>query len=259
MIIACLAVRLKSKRLPRKALIKIKEKPIFQHVVERVKKSKNIDKIIVCTSTNTQDDELYEVCLSENIECFRGDENDVMKRFIDAVKKYNPKHIVRMTGDNPCISYEFIDIAVKSHIENDSMYTTTEDLPRGMRSEVINFNFLQDLHQKLVMPEMTEYMTWYLDRPDMWKVTKVQLESDYCRNHYRFTCDTESDLKLINEIYENLYTNQPPSSINIIKFIDDNNHLTQHNSEIKQKSYSDLKSKIEIRTKEEVLNDRKKG
>ena len=178
MIIACLQVRLKSKRFPKKAMVDIKDKPLFLHVVERLKNAKKIDKLIVCTSTNKEDLPIIEVCKGKNIEYFAGDENDVVKRYIDAVSKYKPDHIVRSTGDNPCISFEFIDLAIKEHLKKNSKYTTTDDLPQGMRSEIIDFNFLRNLHSKLVDPTMTEYMSWYLDRPNRWKVVKINMHKN---------------------------------------------------------------------------------
>ena len=99
MIIACLQVRLKSKRLPNKALLKIKDKPLFLHVVQRIKCAKKIDKLIVCTSKNKQDLPIIDVCKTNNIEYFAGDEENVIKRFVEAVSKYKPNHILRATGE----------------------------------------------------------------------------------------------------------------------------------------------------------------
>jgi len=252
MIIACLAVRLKSKRLHKKAFIKLKNKELFLHTFERASASKKIDKVIVCTSTNDEDTPIYDLCVSRGIECFRGEEDDVMKRFIDAVEHSNPNQIVRMTGDNPCISYEFIDLAIDAHLKNNAMYTTTEDLPRGMRSEIIDYKFLKNLHAKLSSPGMTEYMTWYLDRPAMWKVLKINVPKQLRRSSYRLTVDTVNDLALIEKLYNKLYKGSIISSFDIVKFLDENKSLLALNSEIKQRSYSELRSKVDIRLIEEL-------
>ncbi len=252
MIIACLQVRLKSKRLPKKAMVNIKNKPLFLHVVERIKNAKKIDKLIVCTSKNEEDFPIIEVCKKENIEYFAGEENNVVKRYIDAASKYNPDHIVRSTGDNPCISFEFIDLAIKEHLSKNSKYTTTDDLPKGMRSEIIDFNFLRNLHTKLVDPEMTEYMTWYLDRPNKWKVVKVNVPQKLKRSHYRLTVDTQTDLKLVNKVYDALYKGVPINSYEIVKFLDDNQDLVMLNSNIKKRLHNDFKDKVDIRTFDEI-------
>ena len=252
MIIACLQVRLKSKRLPNKALLKIKDKPLFLHVVQRIKCAKKIDKLIVCTSKNKQDLPIIDVCKTNNIEYFAGDEENVIKRFVEAVSKYKPNHILRATGENPCISFEFIDIAIKEHLKKKSKYTTTDDLPRGMRSEIINFDLLKNLHRKLIDPAMTEYMTWYLDRPDKWKVLKLKMPKKFQRNNYRLTVDTEFDLKVVKKVYNKLYKGLPIDSLKIISFLDKNKKIVMLNNNIKHRLFKDFKDKVDVRTVDEV-------
>lgn len=252
MIIACLQVRLKSKRLPNKALLKIKNKPLFLHVVQRLNCAKKIDKVIVCTSDNKQDLPIIEVCKINNVEYFAGDENNVLKRFLDAASKYNPSHILRTTGENPCLCFEFIDLAIKEHLSKKSKYTTTDDLPRGMRSEVIDFKFLKDLHSKLVDPTKTEYLTWYLDRPERWKVLKLKMPLEFKRNNYRLTVDTESDLKVVKKVYNHLYKGLPIDSLKIINFMDNNKEVVIINSKIKHRLHDDFKNKVDVRTFDEL-------
>ena len=252
MIIACLQVRLKSKRFPKKAMVNVKNKPLFLHVAERINSSKKVDKLIICTSKNKQDLPIIDVCKKQNIEYFAGEEDDVVKRYIDAVSKYEPDHVVRVTGDNPCVSFEFIDLAIKEHLSKNSKYTTTDDLPRGMRSEIIDFNFLRNLHVKLVDPAMTEYMSWYLDRPDKWKVVKVNMPQKLKRSHYRLTVDKKIDLDVIKKVYDVLYKGTPIDSYKIVKFLDENQDVVMLNSSIKQRLHNDLKDKVDIRTFDEV-------
>ena len=252
MIIACLQVRLKSKRFPKKAMVNVKNKPLFLHVAERINSSKKVDKLIICTSKNKQDLPIIDVCKKQNIEFFAGEEDDVVKRYIDAVSKYEPDHIVRVTGDNPCVSFEFIDLAIKEHLSKNSKYTTTDDLPRGMRSEIIDFNFLRNLHVQLVDPAMTEYMSWYLDRPDKWKVVKVNMPQKLKRSHYRLTVDKKIDLDVIKKVYDVLYKGTPIDSYKIVKFLDENQDVVMLNSSIKQRLHNDLKDKVDIRTFDEV-------
>jgi len=254
MIVACIQVRLNSKRLPKKATLKLKGKEIFMHVVERIQQSKLIEKVIVCTSHNKGDQEIIDICKKNKIEFFAGDEDDVTKRFIDAVKKYDPDHIVRSTGENPCVSYEFIDLAIKKHLSDKSDYTTTDELPRGMRVEIINFDFLKNLHKKLINPK-TEYLTWYLDRPDKWKVNKVSVPKEIKRINYRVTIDTKEDFEVVKKIYDSLYKTKPIDSYKIIKFLDKNTKIASINKDVEQKSHEDFKEKIDIRTFEELKNE----
>lgn len=252
MIIACLQVRLNSKRLPNKAIIELNNKPLFMHVIDRINCAKKIEKLIVCTSTNNQDLPIIDICKKNNIEYFAGDEDNVMKRYIDAVSKYSPDHILRVTGENACVSFEFMDQAINEHVKKNSKYTTTDDLPRGMRSEVIDFVFLRELHEKLVNPKMSEYMTWYLDRPEKWKVVKIPMPENLKRKNYRVTIDTEMDLKVVKKVYDSLYKGTPIKSDKIIDFLDVNQDVVMLNNEIKHRLHDDFRNKVDIRTFEEI-------
>ena len=251
MIVACIQVRLSSKRLPKKATLKLKDKEVFMHVVERIQQSKLVEKVIVCTSKNKIDKKIIDIFKKNKIEFFAGDEDDVAKRFIDAVERYKPDHIVRSTGENPCVSYEFIDLAIKKHLSNKSDYTTTDELPRGMRVEIINFNFFKNLHKKLINPKI-EYLTWYLDRPNKWKVNKISVPKEIQRNNYRVTVDTKEDFNVVKKIYDALYNKKPINTYDIVKFLDNNSKIVSINKHIKQRTYEDFKEKVDIRTFEEL-------
>ena len=68
-----------------------------------------------------------------------------------------------------------------------------------MRVEIINFKFLKDLHKKLINPK-TEYLTWYLDRPNKWNVNKISVPKEMRRNNYRVTIDTKDDFDVVKNL-----------------------------------------------------------
>ena len=80
-----IAVRLKSSRLPSKALRDINGKSLLLRLVERIEKRFSRKQIIICTSVNSGDDEIHTFAIENDIACYRGDELDVMKRFIFVV------------------------------------------------------------------------------------------------------------------------------------------------------------------------------
>ena len=110
-----ITARLKSKRLPKKVLLKVLGKPLIVHMINRIKYAKNIDKIIICTSTNVQDDPLEEIANQEKINCYRGSEDDVLQRLLDAAKKFNLNHFANMTADVPMIDPFLIDEFIESN------------------------------------------------------------------------------------------------------------------------------------------------
>ena len=100
-VIAILQARLSSTRLPGKVLKNIVGKPMLQHQIERTQHANFVDKIIVATSDQTEDDAIELLCDKLNVACFRGGLNDVLDRYYHAANQFNAEHIVRLTGYCP--------------------------------------------------------------------------------------------------------------------------------------------------------------
>jgi len=99
--------RLKSTRLPRKLLIKVKGKPIVSHMIDRLKLAKNVDEIVICTSDNEQDKPLSNIAKENNIKCFFGDPDDVLSRLLGAAEYFNLDYILNITADCPFVDPAF--------------------------------------------------------------------------------------------------------------------------------------------------------
>ena len=99
MVVAIIQARMGSSRLPKKVLIDIEGTPSLKFMIDRVKKSQLIDKIIVATTTDKKDDEIVKFCRENDIFYHRGSENDVLDRYYQSAKKYNASTIVRLTSD----------------------------------------------------------------------------------------------------------------------------------------------------------------
>jgi len=101
--------RLDSTRLPKKHLEKINDMPVIEHLINRLKNSKNFRKIIVCTTNNKSDDMLVDFLKEKKISCFRGDEKDILKRFLDAAKEFGTDIIIDVEGDKLFTEPDFVD------------------------------------------------------------------------------------------------------------------------------------------------------
>ena len=96
--------RLSSTRLPGKALMPLGEKPLLSWVLKSMKMVK-ADKYFVATDKDSYE-QLLPVCKEYGFECFAGDLNDVLKRFVDLLNTINVKTVIRATADNPFLFYE---------------------------------------------------------------------------------------------------------------------------------------------------------
>ncbi len=241
-----IAVRMKSTRLPKKALQVIEGQTLIEHLIDRMKQCKHANHVILCTSIHPDDRILLDIAKKKDIFYFVGNEKNVMKRFLGAAEKVKADIIVRVTGDNPLTSPYFIDSAIKHHLKAGADYTYTTDLPQGTKGEVISVSALKKAHELAEDPNFSEYMTWYFtDNPNFFKIEKILIDEDMKRPSYRLTVDTPEDLELIKKIYGKLYEHGQIIPLKaVIKFLDENPNLLKINANIKSK---DVKDKVNVR------------
>lgn len=219
------AVRLKSSRLERKALADLFGKPLIIRLFERLNEYIPRDNIVLCTSVNSQDRELYSLAVEHGIHVYRGSELDVASRFLEAADIYDADTIVRVTGDNPLTDSKFILKMLESHDYSGAEYTFVSDLPIGTRAEVIDVNGLRRIRNEWSDPQSSEYMTLFLNRSD--KLTQNEMVANsikISRPELRLTVDTPEDLLLMQAIYSHFEGN-PPDLGEVIEYLDANPNL----------------------------------
>ena len=228
-VLTLVAVRLKSARLPRKALADLHGEPLIIRLTERVRGAKIPAEVIWCTSTNNQDDPLEQLASERGITCFRGSKLDVMSRFIEVADQKDASTVVRITGDNPLTDPVMMDTMIKAHLKKKAEYTYTDDLPVGTRPEIINVKMLKRCHKLLQDPNASEYMTWMLNRPEHFKTLQFLVpDQKLKRPEISLTVDTENDLDVVREIYEK-FEGDPPVLQHIISWLDLNPELINKN------------------------------
>ena len=205
--IAVISVRSNSKRLPNKSLKNYKGKTILDRIINNVKKSKYVDKIIVATSSRYSDNKIYNFCKKKHISCFRGDELNLIKRFEQACKKYNPKIVIRLTGDNPFVSYEIIDFMLKTHKKKNADYSYMDktNIPSGIIPDIINFNCFSKLLKTKCNFKYSEYMSFYfLNNPKFFYLNKIKPLRNFKFQDYklRLTIDYKKDFLFYKKLID---------------------------------------------------------
>jgi spore coat polysaccharide biosynthesis protein SpsF len=208
-ITAIIQARVGSTRLPGKALMDIEGKPMLWHVINRIKCSKYINKILIATTTNKKDDQIENFCKNYGIEFYRGMEDDVLDRYYQAAKLWKANTIVRICSDNPLIDPQIIDKVISSYLENKDILngaSTNVHLtyPLGLNAEVISFSTLEKVWQEAKKDYQREHVTIYIyENPNNFKINSVENEKNI--SHFHWTVDEYKDLKFIREIYKILY------------------------------------------------------
>ena len=203
-VVACIIVRMKSTRLPKKALADLCGHTMMGQLIRRLKTSKTITNIVVCTSNLNSDAILLDKTKEWGVGGYAGHPEDVLSRLIDVAKIYKADMILRVTGDNPFTDVNNIDRMVKHHIKTSSEYTRTNRLPLGVTAEVMDAKMLAKLHNFMPNPNQSEYMSFFAFNPKLFhcEVLKPLVGQD--RPYYSLTIDYPEDLELSRRIYKNL-------------------------------------------------------
>ncbi len=140
-------VRTKSTRLPNKALLKIKGKPVIEHLIDRVKIARLPDLIVLCTTTNPEDEVLIEIAQRNNIGYFQGNEKDILDRYLQAALKYKVDFIVNVDGDDIFCDPEYIDKVIEVFVKNSADFIKCEGLPFGAAPNGVKVKALRKVYQ----------------------------------------------------------------------------------------------------------------
>jgi len=220
-VIACIAVRMKSARLSRKALADIHGKPMTLRLIDRLRAAKTIDEIVICTSTHPDDAILVDLAKEWRVRAVAGNEEDVLSRFILAAERYKADLIIRVTGDNVLTDPETIDRMVARHIATGADYTRTNGLPLGVTAEVMSTAMLSRLHDSMPDPRQSEYMMLYAFDPDQFHCEVLEAPPEVNRPYYSLTVDAPVDLELIRRIYAELPVGDAgPRLVDIVVLLD---------------------------------------
>ncbi len=197
-IAALIIVRLNSSRLKNKALRKISLFSSIQILIKRLKKCKNISKVIITTSPHRDLSKLKKISNKEKINFFVGSENNVLKRIIQCAEKFKLKSIIRITGDDIFRDIEKLDEAILSHEKRKKDITVMQNIPHGLGSEIFNLNVLKIIYKKMNQKCDSGYLSWFIDR----KIFKVN-DFDCKFNKYKdivITLDYKIDLEIMKFI-----------------------------------------------------------
>ncbi len=240
-LVATIEARMDSSRLPGKILKELLGKPMLERLVERVKRSRFIQEIIVATTTVPHDNETVKVSQKIGVKHFRGSSDDVLDRVLKAAKAYQADLIVELTGDCPLLDPVIIDSVIQHYLENKYDYVSNvleRTFPRGMDTQIFSVKVLEEVSQMTQEPADRENVSLYIyEHPEKYRLGNVSAPSELKRPELRLTVDTEPDLKLIRGIYSQLYPKKPNFLLHdIIQLLDSDSRLKEINAHVQQKS-----------------------
>lgn len=203
--------RMGSTRLPGKVLQKVCGKELLRIHLDRLRDCKNISEIIVATTTSSGDDIILKFAENWQYKVFRGSEDDVLDRYYQAVKDYQPEWVVRVTSDCPLLDPMLVDKVIEFAKKNNVDYcsnTLIEQFPDGQDVEVFTFNALEKAWNESKKLSEREHVTQYIKNnsnffgQNSFNAINYPSPADY--SDIRMTVDEDRDLKLMEQLVSKL-------------------------------------------------------
>ena len=220
-VVACIIARTGSARLPNKVIRKINNKTLIEYIIEKIKHTKEIDEIYLCTTKESRDQVLVEIAEELGIKSYQGSTTSPISRMIDVGNIEGATHLIRITGDNIFTDEVFLSAMVKKHIENEMEYTRTEMLPLGISAEIMQFNALKTCLER-INPDQSEYLTYFMFDPEFYKCQVLIPPKNLQRPYYLLTVDTPEDLKRTEHLISELYQDNRIFLDDIIEYLETN-------------------------------------
>lgn len=225
--------RMGSTRLPGKVLKEINGKTLLQHLVDRISPAKTVDKIVVATTVNAEDDAIENFCKQENIACHRGSDWDVLARFYEAALPCHPANVIRVTSDCPLHHHEVIDFVVTQYLRSGCDYFSNsnhepEVIEDGFDTEVFSFKALETAHLEAKMLSEREHVTPYIKNSGKFRCGWKAFNPEY---KYKLSVDSPADFRVAETIFSKLSDVKDFGMSEVIKLLQAKPEITAINND----------------------------
>lgn len=241
---AIIQARMSSSRLPGKVLFDLAGRPIIWHIVDRLKQCKNVGDIIVATSNLSSDDSLVKYCTDNQIKYFRGSLNNVLSRYTDLINIYKSKYFVRVTGDCPLISPNYIDNQIRIlDLYNADLIWLFKNVNLLEGQAVYSSNLLEKVKKNATSKEDLEHVggVYISNNPEKFRIIGIDPPSKLVELKYRFSVDENADYEFMKYIYINLWDKRPIPLENVLSFLRNNVRAGSINEKVKD---SEINNKV---------------
>lgn len=210
--IVTIEARMGSSRLPGKVLKEVCGKPVLQHLVERLRRCRLPDEIVVASTVNPLDDAIEALCGRIGVACFRGSEADILDRLIQAARSRGAELIAQTTGDCPLLDPEIVDRGIGLFRASEVDYVSNRlerTWPCGQDVQVFPLAVLERVAARTQDPVDREHGSYYIyTHPREFTMKNFQAPDLRCPAK-RWVLDYPEDLEFMREIYGRLYPQKP--------------------------------------------------
>jgi len=237
---AIVQARAGSTRLPGKLFFKIGPKAILEWVIQRLRVSARVERVVVATTANPEDDQTENMAGSLGVPVFRGEEDDVLDRFYRALEVFPADTVVRATADNPLLDTATLDTMIEAHVAGGYDYTGCGGpVPIGLTAEAVSSSAIKTAWSQSREKPHREHVTPYIyTHPEKFRLSSIPASPAISGRSYRLTTDTVDDYNLMTAIYERLSRlGLPFCAEEAVRLLDANPDIVGMNSNVTQKDW----------------------
>lgn len=212
-VIATIEARMTSSRLPGKVLMPAADKPMLEHLINRLRAVPSLDGVVLATTVNDADDRLELFAKSMNIACYRGSEADVMSRVIEAAESMKADVVVGITGDCPIIDPQIVEQCIRIFSANNVDYLSNghvRSYPDGMDTQVYWLRALKRSAALTNTPLDREHVTLHIrNNPKIFSSINIISPPESYWPELGLTLDEYRDYELLKRIIEYFDSSNP--------------------------------------------------
>lgn len=195
--------RMGSSRLPGKVLKVIKGHSLLEIQQMRVRQAKLVDKIVIATTVNPEDEAIARFCAEKQIACYRGSESDVLDRYYQAALPYKPENVIRVTSDCPLHHHAVVDFVIGEFLKSGKDYFSNSNsepdfLEDGFDVEVFSFRALETAWKEAKLASEREHVTPYIKNSGKFTCGWKKYNQQY---QYKLSVDSENDFRVAETIF----------------------------------------------------------
>lgn len=228
--------------------MKINGKATIEYVIERAKRSKEADMVVLCTTTLPEDLALHFLAMRHNIECYRGSASDKLERWRGAAERFGVDAIVTADGDDLLCEPELMDMAFRQLERNGCDYIEAKNVPCG----AFTYGFMVDALEAVCdMKDTseTEMMSVYFTETGMFKTERLEgVPRDLQRPEIRMTLDYPEDLAFFRNIFAH-FGNKRFDLRDVIEYLDRNPEVVGINRHLQERFMANQKARTKLKLK----------
>jgi spore coat polysaccharide biosynthesis protein SpsF len=208
-VVASIEARMSSSRFPGKSLADLNGKPALSHLLSRLRKCSSLDDIVLATTVNPADDPLELWAQAEGVLCYRGSEDDVLLRVVEAQRFARGEVTVEVTGDCIFSDPEVIDIGVATLLANECDFVTNcqeFSFPPGMYVQAFRLADLEYVEREVKDPAVREHVSlWFYEHPERFRTIHLMAPPRWrLPADTRLYLDYPEDLVFLREVHQRL-------------------------------------------------------